>query len=158
MEYVASQAYSTTPNLNGHKDSLSDCVAPQLLTTPVHKLLRTDNYDLAFLQENVATQQPPVDNYFDGNLGWLDTGGCYHCRYANCPNSYTRYGELTRHNKTIHEAPFRFQCHFDRCPRGINGQGFARKDKLVNHLKSKKHKLSAKDAAYAAAMHNPPRR
>lgn len=157
MEFVAPQAYSTIPTLNGQRDGFSDCVAPQLLTKPVYKPFHTDNHDLAFLQEDRATQQPTVQKYFDGNLGSLDPGGRHHCWYANCPKSYSRYGDLTRHIKTTHEAPFSFQCHFDRCPRGINGQGFARKDKLVNHLKSK-HKLSAKDATYTVALHNPPRR
>jgi hypothetical protein len=158
MEYVASQAYSTMPTLNGQRDSFSDCVAPQLLAKPVHKTRHTDNYDLAFLQEDRATQQPTVEKYPDGNIGGLDDGGRHRCSYANCPKSYSRRGELTRHIKNIHVAPSSFQCHIDRCPRGIDGRGFAQKDKLVNHLKSKKHKLSAKDAAYAAALHNPPHR
>ncbi len=76
------------------------------------------------------------------------------CLYAGCQKVYSRKGDLSRHVKNAHEKPSCFMCHFHRCPRGIPGKGFARKDKLVGHLKSKKHGLSAKDAAYEATLHN----
>jgi hypothetical protein len=55
-----------------------------------------------------------------------------------------------------HNPPL-FHCHIDRCPRSIQGRGFRRKDKLVDHLKSKKaphHGLSHKDAVFQAALHS----
>jgi len=48
----------------------------------------------------------------------------------------------------------RFFCPFFRCPRSTPQYGFARKDKLVDHLRSKKHNLSHGEALYKATMHN----
>jgi hypothetical protein len=69
---------------------------------------------------------------------------------------YARQGDLIRHIKTVHALPSRFLCHIDRCPRSIPGDGFSRKDKLVDHLKSLKpgHGLSHQDAVYQASLHN----
>lgn len=80
------------------------------------------------------------------------------CPHRHCRNTYLNKGDLTRHITGVHESPCSFLCHIDRCPRGIPGQGFGRKDKLIDHLKSRKHGLSAKDAAYEAALHNTSRR
>jgi hypothetical protein len=73
---------------------------------------------------------------------------------GQCGKSYSRKGELTRHVATVHHRPRSFLCHLDRCPRGIYGKGFARKDKLVVHLVSKKHGLSKVDALYEANLYN----
>ena len=81
-------------------------------------------------------------------------GGSHACPYEQCHKSYGRNGDLSRHIKNKHQQPSLFLCHFRRCPRGIPGMGFARKDKLVDHLKSKKHGLSANDAAYEATLQN----
>lgn len=99
-----------------------------------------------------------IISHGDGKLDLAGAVQRHFCHYGNCVKSYARYGDLTRHIKTIHEAPSSYLCYFDRCPRSINGRGFARKDKLVDHLKSRKHRVSAEDAAYAAALHNPPQR
>jgi hypothetical protein len=76
----------------------------------------------------------------------------YSCPQCNKP--YRRRGDLTRHMTTTHERPASFHCHFDRCPRSILGKGFARKDKLVDHLMSKKHGMSKIDARYIASFAN----
>jgi hypothetical protein len=60
---------------------------------------------------------------------------CYNCVQSKQPRS-------------------RFFCPFFRCPRSTPQYGFARKDKLVDHLKSKKHNLSHGEALYEATMHN----
>jgi uncharacterized C2H2 Zn-finger protein len=78
----------------------------------------------------------------------------YSCPQPRCNKSYRRKGELTRHIATAHERPASFHCHFDRCPRSILGKGFARKDKLVEHLVSKKHGMSKVDARYYASFAN----
>ena len=76
----------------------------------------------------------------------------YSC--PQCNKSYRRKGDLTRHIITIHERPASFHCYFDRCPRSILGKGFARKDKLVDHLMSKKHGMNKVDARYYASFAN----
>ena len=100
-----------------------------------------------------------IISHGDGKLDLVGAMQRHFCHYGNCVKSYARYGDLTRHIKTIHEAPFSYLCATSiGALAGINGRGFARKDKLVDHLKSRKHRVSAEDAAYAAALHNPPRR
>ena len=79
----------------------------------------------------------------------------YKCRVHGCNKSFEQSEYRTRHQKTTHGDRSRFLCHFRRCPRGIKGRGFPRKDKLVDHLKSRYHKLSHGDARYEAALHNP---
>jgi hypothetical protein len=81
----------------------------------------------------------------------------YRCWMPDCEKTYVRSGDLGRHVETFHENPASFLCHFRRCPRSIKGRGFPRRDKLVDHLKSRKHDLSHEDAVYEAALHNPPR-
>jgi hypothetical protein len=76
------------------------------------------------------------------------------CDWPGCEKSYIRTGDLDRHIWTIHENPSHYLCHFRRCPRSIKGRGFGRKDKLIDHLKSRKHDLSHEDALYEAAKHN----
>jgi hypothetical protein len=76
------------------------------------------------------------------------------CPHRHCSKGYLHKGDLTRHITGIHKKPSSFLCHLHRCPRGIPDKGFSRKDKLVDHLKSRKHGLSAKDAVYEAALHN----
>lgn len=76
------------------------------------------------------------------------------CPFPQCMKSYNRKGDLTRHVTTAHQRPVSYLCHVYRCPRGIPGNGFARKDKLVDHLTTKKHGLSKVDALYEATLHN----
>lgn len=78
------------------------------------------------------------------------------CIAEGCNKSYVRNGDLSRHEKNVHEHPSAFRCHFHRCTRGISGRGFSRKDKFVDHLKSRYHGLSHKDARYEAEWHNRP--
>lgn len=75
------------------------------------------------------------------------------CNWPGCGKSYN-WSDYLRHKQTVHENPSRYLCHFRRCPRSIKGRGFGRKDKLVDHLKSRKHDLSHEDALYEAAKHN----
>ena len=76
------------------------------------------------------------------------------CHHPGCEKSYIRIGDLARHMWTVHDNPSRYLCHFRRCPRSIKGRGFGRKDKLVDHLKSRKHDLSHEDALYEATKHD----
>ena len=76
------------------------------------------------------------------------------CHLPGCKKSYIRIGDFERHMRTVHNNPAHYLCHFRRCPRSIKGRGFGRKDKLVDHLKSRKHDLSHEDALYEAAKHN----
>jgi hypothetical protein len=77
------------------------------------------------------------------------------CDWPGCEKRYIRTGDLERHMWNVHHNPSHFLCHFRRCPRSIKGRGFGRKDKLVDHLKSRKHDLSHEDAVYEAAKNNP---
>jgi hypothetical protein len=76
------------------------------------------------------------------------------CPDPSCNKHYARTGDLTRHITTVHRRPANYLCHFKRCPRSIKGNGFARKDKLVDHLTSKKHGLNKDDAEYEATKNN----
>jgi hypothetical protein len=78
----------------------------------------------------------------------------YVCHWPGCEKSYVDLDYLVRHIRTVHHNPSRYLCHFRRCPRSIMGRGFGRKDKLVDHLKSRKHDLSHEEALYEAAKHN----
>jgi hypothetical protein len=78
----------------------------------------------------------------------------YVCDWPGCEKSYVFIDYLTRHIRTVHCDPSRYLCHFRRCPCSIKGRGFGRKDKLVDHLKSRKHDLSHEDALYEVAKHN----
>jgi hypothetical protein len=78
----------------------------------------------------------------------------YVCRRPGCEKSYSHSSEFGRHLRTVHHNPSHYLCHFRRCPRSIKGRGFGRKDKLVDHLKSRKHDLSHEEALYEAAKHN----
>ena len=79
------------------------------------------------------------------------------CPREGCSQSLAHYDDLLRHIKNAHDEPSRYLCHFHRCPRGIPGHGFPCMDKLVDHLKSRKHELSHEEARYEAALHNPRR-
>jgi hypothetical protein len=78
----------------------------------------------------------------------------HYCLQPNCNKAFNRRGDLTRHIITVHQRSASFLCHIHRCPRGIPGKGFARKERLVNHLTSKKHGMSKADAMYEAALRN----
>ena len=77
---------------------------------------------------------------------------------GQCPATYRRFGDLTRHQNEKHStASSKYLCHVERCPRGIVGEGFGRMHHLVAHLKSNKHGMDAKEAAYVARQHNLPK-
>jgi uncharacterized Zn-finger protein len=77
---------------------------------------------------------------------------------AQCPAAYRRLGDLTRHQKEKHSAASsKYLCHIELCPRSIAGEGFGRMHHLVAHLKSNKHGMDAKEAAYTARQHNLPK-
>jgi hypothetical protein len=82
----------------------------------------------------------------------------HHCPHYRCFRHYARKGDLTRHIAAAHTAPSRFHCHLYHCPRSILGRGFPRKDKLIEHLMSNKHRLSHQDAVCQAVLHNLPTR
>jgi hypothetical protein len=75
-----------------------------------------------------------------------------------CPATYRRLGDLTRHQKEKHTAAkSKFLCPVDLCPNGIEGNGFDRKYRLVDHLKFKKHGMDPKKAVFEATVHNLPK-
>ena len=77
---------------------------------------------------------------------------------AQCPAAYQRLGDLSRHQKEKHSAASsKFLCPMDKCPRGIAGEGFGRNCHLVNHLKSGKHGMDAREAEHLARQHNKPK-
>jgi len=78
----------------------------------------------------------------------------YVCQYNGCQKRFVRPGDLNRHERYVHSNQRAFRCHFHRCTRGVPGCGFSRKDKLVDHLKSRYHGLSHDDARYEAGWHN----
>jgi len=113
------------------------------------------------LCQYVAPQPPCVISHDPGSGTVTLSDGqtrfvCYLCDPCNYSKHYAHKGDLTRHINKDHNPPH-FHCHIDRCPRSIQGRGFGRKDKLVDHLKSKKaphHGLSHKDAVFQAALHS----
>jgi hypothetical protein len=74
----------------------------------------------------------------------------------SCPSSYLRIGDLVRHQGEKHGLP-RFLCPVDRCPRGIEGEGFGRSHHLVAHLTSKKHGMEKTEALFLARQFNRPK-
>jgi hypothetical protein len=103
--------------------------------------------------------QPMLESSLSGQLPrqhWPVAGTSYLC-LLGCKRNFVRLGDYKRHWNTVHVNRSRFRCHFRRCPRSIKGHGFPRRDKLVDHLKSKKHDLSHKDAVHEAALHHPDR-
>jgi len=99
-----------------------------------------------------AYSLPPVSDIVEniGSNDLPDRNARHFC--PSCTTSFSRKTDLSRHFLNVHERPSRYLCHLHRCPRGIPGKGFARKDKLVDHLK-KKHALNSTDAAYEVALH-----
>ncbi|KAI1614317.1 hypothetical protein EDD36DRAFT_418157 [Exophiala viscosa] len=71
-----------------------------------------------------------------------------------CSKSFSSKGDLDRHVREQHTNPKRFLCPVLPCDRGMRGHGFARRDQLVNHLTSSKHKMGYDEAKLAAARHN----
>jgi len=55
------------------------------------------------------------------------------CSHATCSISFSRRSDLKRHMETKHSTNRPFFCSFDACDRSADG--FARKDKLDDHLK-----------------------
>lgn len=130
-------------------------------------------YLLAPSQSNFSTWGQPHHGHTTSQPSWQPSGHVpipdlsltnnipspplpprHYCLQPNCNKAFNRRGDLTRHIITAHQRPASFLCHIHRCPRGIPGKGFARKDKLVNHLTSKKHGMSKADAMYEATLHN----
>jgi hypothetical protein len=84
----------------------------------------------------------------------IERPSAYH--QQDCCKRFASSRDLKRHYNGVpsKQSRSRFFCPFFRCPRSTPQYGFARKDKLVDHLKSKKHSLSHGDALYEATMHN----
>jgi hypothetical protein len=157
IEDMPSQIFPTEQTHYQQKPTLLHFIAPELLAKSSLESPRI-GYATRLLQKALPILTPTVISHDVDKPDLVDAIQRHFCHYGNCLKSYARYGDLTRHIKTIHEAPSSYFCHFDQRPRSINGQGFTRKDKLIAHLKSRKHRVSAEDAAYVAALHNPPRR
>jgi hypothetical protein len=119
---------------------------PELLPSDRDNLASITDFDFQVLQKPPIT--PQEDSEIQPSLEK------HYCQYGSCLKSFIRKGDLTRHAKTVHQRPARFVCHIDRCPRGIPGNGFTRKDKLVDHLISKKHGLNRGDAVYEVTKNN----
>lgn len=80
------------------------------------------------------------------------------CPRDGCHKTFMYTEDLRRHQRHTHDRPSQFHCHYRRCPRSIPGHGFPRKDKLVDHLKSRYHELSHAEARYEVELHSPSRR
>lgn len=77
---------------------------------------------------------------------------------TQCSAAYRRLGDLTRHQQEKHSAASsKNLCHIELCPRSIATEGFGRMHHLVAHLKSNKHGIDGKEAAYVARQHNLPK-
>ena len=60
------------------------------------------------------------------------------CTHPTCGKTFTRTADLLRHAKKHLEGPKQFECPAEGCERkGDNG--FDRKDKLMDHMKARKH-------------------
>lgn len=73
-----------------------------------------------------------------------------------CPASYKRAGGLVRHQSEKHDPP-KFLCPIDKCPRGIEGEGFGRMHHLVTHLTTHKHGMGKIEAMFLARQFNKPK-
>lgn len=93
--------------------------------------------------------QAPSDNPIQGVTG-SGTFICTVCATDNIHKSYKTKGDLSRHMKE-HTVPGRFLCPEPDCPRGVEDNGFTRKDKLQAHLQTK-HDLSKAQAALKVAQ------
>jgi uncharacterized Zn-finger protein len=103
----------------------------------------------AVFHENVHTQPAASSHVIPAPKPFL-------C--AQCPAAYRRLGDLSRHQKEKHSAASsKFLCPIEKCPRGIAGEGFGRNSHLVNHLKSSKHGMDAREAEHLARQHNKPK-
>lgn len=74
-------------------------------------------------------------------VGVVSNSGRYPCTYPGCDQSVKSAGDLGRHMKEHEDGPKEFECPIRDCPRQ-GEKGFARKDKMKDHLKSR-HKLSS---------------
>ena len=61
------------------------------------------------------------------------------CTHPGCNQVFTRGADLERRMKKHQDVPKEFGCPVPGCDRlGVNG--FDRRDKLADHLKSRKHR------------------
>ena len=68
------------------------------------------------------------------------TGQRHYCPHPGCGASVKHVADLSRHMKKHQDGPKEYDCPIRDCPRqGL--RGFARKDKLNDHLKAK-HKMA----------------
>jgi hypothetical protein len=137
----------TQPFQSATPSTAQDCL---LSMTSV---LTNENLD----RTELASPPSPVFQRTESQLRRVDFAS-HVCSYAGCGKSFRRKGDLTRHVNGAHCNKSSFLCPFDRCPRSITGNGFHRKDKLIDHLTTAKHGLSREDALYQATLrsHHPP--
>ncbi|KAK5460859.1 hypothetical protein LTS15_002922 [Exophiala xenobiotica] len=74
------------------------------------------------------------------------------CTY--CFNPYKNKGDRDRHEREAHTHGKKYLCHIAMCPRGVEGNGFARMSQLVVHLTGGSHKMGYDAARLEAARHN----
>lgn len=74
------------------------------------------------------------------------------CTY--CGKSYKNKGDRDRHEREAHTDGEKYLCHIALCPRGFEGNGFARMSQLVVHLTGGRHKMEYDAARFEAARHN----
>ena len=60
-------------------------------------------------------------------------------RCQDCGKTFTREKDLRRHARLHQPDPPQYHCPVAGCPR-VGANGFSRKDKMVEHLKAKKHR------------------
>ncbi|KAK7903792.1 hypothetical protein LTR67_001812 [Exophiala xenobiotica] len=74
------------------------------------------------------------------------------CTY--CDKLYKNKGDRDRHEREAHTHGKKYLCHIAMCPRGVEGNGFARLSQLVVHLTGGRHKMEYDAARLEAARHN----
>jgi hypothetical protein len=74
------------------------------------------------------------------------------CTY--CSKLYKNKSDRDRHEREEHTHGRKYLCHIAMCPRGVEGNGFARMSHLVSHLTRGRHKMDKDAAQFEAARHN----
>ncbi|KAK5306965.1 hypothetical protein LTR99_002657 [Exophiala xenobiotica] len=97
----------------------------------------------SFLDNPTTIRQPDVDwGMWPSDLS------------IHCGKSYRNKGDRDRHVREAHTHRKRYLCHIAMCPRGVEGNGFARMTQLVVHLTGGSHKMGYDAARFEAARHN----
>lgn len=93
--------------------------------------------NLAFSTSTGLASNTPTTHRYPGSP---PASKRYYCSYPSCDVSVKNAADLTRHAKKHQDGPKEHDCPIRGCPRyGV--RGFARNDKLNDHLKAK-HKMA----------------